>query len=317
MSVSEVRQERFHGLDSIPVDRIDPNPENPRMIFPQEELDRLAESIDKEGILVPIVVYPEGDRFVLIDGERRLRCALELGLKNVPAVITQKANRLENLLQMFNIHLVREPWQDMPTAAALQKLMEETKATGDRELSDLTGLSTERIKRLKHALELPSEYQAYIRDGTIPLNWFWELKRNVIEPMARNRPQIFKDYGEPKITTAFVKKRLAGQAVDTVALRDVRPILTLAAKDAGDPDKASVLDETIRRLVEDPELSISQAYEDTVQIVVEADKLEGRTENMLKSFQRLLGKVRNDDERNMVVGVGQRFLRTLADLLGL
>ena len=55
--------------------------------------------------------------------------------------------------------------------------------------------------------------------------------------MAKNRPTIFEAYGQPKIMTAFVNKRLGGQAVDTVALRDVRPILTLAAKDAGDPQK--------------------------------------------------------------------------------
>src|SRR5438093_3861223 len=114
-----------------------------------------------------------------------------MGIEEVPAVITDKANPKDKLLQMFNIHLIREPWQDMPTAMALRKLMNETNVNQDRELADMTGLSTERIKRLKHALELPPQYQAYIGEGTIPLNWFWELKRNVIEPMAKNRPKIF------------------------------------------------------------------------------------------------------------------------------
>jgi ParB family transcriptional regulator, chromosome partitioning protein len=106
----------LHDLKDIPVDQIDPNPNNPRLIFPPEELDRLAESIASEGILVPVVVFARDGRYVLIDGERRYRCTLTLGLETVPANITTERTDLENLLQMFNIHLVREPWRDMPTA---------------------------------------------------------------------------------------------------------------------------------------------------------------------------------------------------------
>ncbi len=316
MSVSPDKTVRFHGLDQIPIDQVDANPDNPRAVFPQDELDRLAESIHLEGILVPLVVYRhESGRYILVDGERRFRCARELGLEFVPAVIMEKPAAQQELLQMFNIHLVREPWQDMPTAYALERLIRESGVTADRELADMTGLSTERIKRLKHALELPKEYQEYIREGTIPLNWFWELKRNIVEPMAKNRPTIFTDYGADRITQGFVQKRLEGGAADTVALRDVRPMITLAAKDAGDPEKASVLDDTIRRLIDDPQLTIAQAYEDTVQIMVEADKLEGRTGNMLKSFQRLFAKVRNVTERDVVADIGRRFINELSKLI--
>ena len=92
-------------------------------------------------------------------------------------------------------------------------------------------------------------------------------------------------------------------------------MITLAAKDAGDPEKASVLDDTIRRLIDDPQLTIAQAYEDTVQIMVEADKLEGRTGNMLKSFQRLFAKVRNVTERDVVADIGRRFINELSKLI--
>ena len=53
----------------------------------------------------------------------------------------------------------------MPTAWALEKLIEETGVTSDRELSDITGLSTKVIKRLRHALELPEDYQDYMTRG--------------------------------------------------------------------------------------------------------------------------------------------------------
>lgn len=324
MSASPDDGQSFVSLQDIPVGDIDPNPRNPRLIFPQEEIERLAESIDLEGILVPVVVFPDGSgRYTLIDGERRYKCALMLGLESVPAVVTTPKTPRENLVQMFNIHLVREPWRDMPTAWALRQLVDELRnerpddvEVGDAELSDLTGLSRERIRRLRHALELPDEWQKYIHEGVIPLNWFWELRQNVIEPLAKRRPELLAEYGRDEVAEAFVAKRLGSVITDTVSLRDVRPIINFAARDAEESDDGtSVLDATIRALIEDPELTISDAYEDTVQIMVEANKLAKRTENMLTSFRRLLGKVRNAEEQEYVIGVGRKLLADLEHIL--
>lgn len=77
-------------LQSLPMDQIDPNVGNPRLIFPQEELDKLIESISHEGVLVPIVVFPKDGRYTLVDGERRFRSARELGLAEIPALITDE-----------------------------------------------------------------------------------------------------------------------------------------------------------------------------------------------------------------------------------
>lgn len=313
----------LRGLQDVSVDLIDPNPGNPRLIFPQDEIERLAESIDQEGILVPVVLHPTGNgRYMLVDGERRYKCAQLLGLETVPAVVTEPKEPIETLIQMFNIHLIREPWRDMPTAWALAKLIDELKRLGDgsepstAELARRTGLSPERVQRLRHALELPREYQLYINEGTIPLNWFWELKRNVIDPMARQRPDLLEELDAERVQSAFVGKRLAGVITDTVSLRDVRPIINYSASERADQDGGgSVLDDTLRALVDDPDLTISEAYEDTVQIMVEADKLERSTENMLKSFDRLLRKVRNDAERDHVLSIGQAFVAKLETVL--
>lgn len=305
-------------VQDLPVTAVQANPRNPRLIFPEEELDRLAESIHQEGILVPIVVYPDDDgKYTLIDGERRFRCALRLGLESVPALITDRKGDVENLVSMFNIHQMREPWRDMPTAIALKELEDAMEADGgatpsDRALADRTGLSQERVKRLRYAVQLPDEYQGYIQEGTIPLNWFWELHRNVIQPLANKRPKLHEEFGEGAVRDAFVEKRLRGAITDTVSLRDVRPIINYAAKDAeasGSDD--SVLDDTLRRLLQDPDLTIATAYEDTVQIMVEADKLDRATENMIKGFDRLFARATGDEERAMVMGIAERFAQQL------
>jgi ParB family transcriptional regulator, chromosome partitioning protein len=307
------------SLRDIETTKIDRNPGNPRLHFPEDELDRLAQSIAKEGILVPVVVYEDGDdRYRLVDGERRWLCAQQLGLPTVPAVIIERSpDTRDNLVRMFNIHMVREPWQDMPTAWALGKLIEETGVTSNRELSDLTGLSGERIERLRHALELPKDYQTYIDEGRIPLNFFWELKKSVIDPLAKRRPSLWAEFGESEVLDSFVTKRLNLVVTDAVSLRKVNSIISIAAREVEEPSQPSVLDEAIRRLIRDEAVTIEEAYQDTVEVVVESDKLERRTDNVLKSFERLLDRVRTPEERQHVIDVGRRLVDRLGRLLGL
>src|SRR5437879_6280802 len=90
-------------LENIPVERIDRNPENPRILFRPTEFEELLESIRRYGVQVPISVYRNKGRYVLIDGERRWRCALKLNNKTIPALIQEKPDDLTNLLLMFNI----------------------------------------------------------------------------------------------------------------------------------------------------------------------------------------------------------------------
>jgi ParB family transcriptional regulator, chromosome partitioning protein len=298
-------------LESLEVAKIDANPANPRLHFPEEEIEQLTESIAKEGILVPVVVYPEGDGYRLIDGERRWRCARDLGLETIPAVVTDPPDPRENLVRMFNIHMVREPWRDMPTAWALEKLIEQTGVTSERELADITGLSTEVIKRLRHALELPPEYQDYIDKGTIPLNFFWELKRNVIDPLGKRRPALAQEFGEGEVLDAFVEKRLSGLITDVVSLRKILATIRIAEREVDDPTEPSVLDDTIRTLVQDDEYTIDDAYQDTVEVIVETDKLEQRTNNLVKSFERLFARARTPAETEYLRGVAAKLINRM------
>lgn len=298
-------------LRNLVIGNIRPNPRNPRLVFPEDELDRLAASIDQEGILVPIAVFENDDdtTFTLIDGERRYKCAVKLGLQHIPALIKQRQSDVQNLVSMFNIHQMREPWRDIPTATALDELANAIEtATGTAPsysvLAEQTGLSLERVKRLRFASQLPDIYQTYISDGRIPLNWFWELDRNVVQPLAKKRAQIFEEFGEEGVVAGFVTKRLNGVITDTVSLRNVRPIINYAAQDAEESERTvSVLDDTIRKLITDTSLTIATAYEDTVQIMVETDKLQRSTRNLVKGFERILAKTRSETERQTVLQI--------------
>ena len=327
MSVSSEHEQSFSSenataeLRDLNVSDVEPNAQNPRLDFPQDELDRLADSIDLEGVLVPIVVYSKGDKYVLVDGERRFRCARDLGHSKIPAVITTERSEREVLQQMFNIHLIREPWRDIPTAKALQRLAEEIKGAegrdpNDSELRDLTGLSIERVRQLRYVVTLPEEWQEHIREETIPLNFFWELKKNVIDALQSNRPEILSEYGEDRVRRAFVQKRLDQVITDTVSLRKVSPIIKFSAQDAeSNGTGSSSLDNSIRELIENPEATIDDAYEETVQMMVEVDKLGRRTSTMVAVFARLLTKTDGTPDNDEVRRLGRELVDQILALI--
>ncbi|TDW39742.1 ParB/RepB/Spo0J family partition protein [Curtobacterium sp. PhB42] len=308
-------------LRELNVSDVVPNEANPRLDFPQDELDRLTGSIDLEGVLVPIVVYPRGDKFVLVDGERRFRCARDLGHSKIPALITTERSEREVLQQMFNIHLIREPWRDIPTAKALQRLAQgieeaEGRESNDTELRDLTGLSMERVRQLRYVVTLPGEWQDYIREETIPLNFFWELKKNVIDALQKNRPVILAEFGEDRVSAAFVQKRLDQVITDTVSLRKVSPIIKFAAQDAAENGTGeSTIDTSIRELIEKPDATIEEAFEDTVQMMVEVDKLGRRTSSMMAVFSRLLTQTAGMPDNDEVKRLGRELIAQLGALL--
>src|SRR5205085_3231767 len=100
-------------------DKISRTPDNPRLFFRAEEMDTLMASIRRHGIQVPISVYEDKKGFVLIDGERRWRCAKKLNLQRIPALVQQRPTPLKNLLLMFNIHALREQWDYLTIANKL------------------------------------------------------------------------------------------------------------------------------------------------------------------------------------------------------
>ncbi len=150
----------------VPIAEIGPNPHNPRRLFDEEPMQILQESVKKLGILVPITLYdaPRGhhptiEKYVLLDGERRWRCAKELGLKSVPAIVVERPNDTQNILTMFHIHNLREGWQLMPTALQLRTLMDQLHETNERKLSELTKLSIPQIRRCRILLTYPKRFQ--------------------------------------------------------------------------------------------------------------------------------------------------------------
>jgi ParB family chromosome partitioning protein len=178
-------------LRQISPDKIDRNPDNPRLFFRTEEMETLMASIRRYGIQVPLTVYEDRNKFILIDGERRWKCALKLNLPRVPAIIQPKPTPLENLLLMFNIHALREQWDyltianKLPAVIELYRLENDGAEPSESELSDITGLTRGQIRRCRFLLDLPPHYRRILEDElskpknlqTLSEDFFIEMER--------------------------------------------------------------------------------------------------------------------------------------------
>jgi len=105
----------------VPVDRLAPNPQQPRSRIAGEELSSLADSIASQGILEPILVRPQGAGFEIVAGERRWRAAQEAGLARVPVVVREVSDEDIGLLALIE-NLQREELNPLEEAAAFRKL---------------------------------------------------------------------------------------------------------------------------------------------------------------------------------------------------
>src|SRR6266404_2669714 len=212
----------------IKPDRIRANPRNPRRKFPQASLERLAASIAEIGVLVPVTVYRDplkDSEYVLLDGERRWRSCQLINLSRIPAWVIAKPSGADNAVRMFNIHMLRDDWDEMATAWALEQIMDETGKDEDKELQRMTGLSPDRIANMKRVLAFPREYQEAVHDDRIPYNLLVELDKAVLsraraEADAKNH-KTKRVLGQPerKLRDIFLKKYEQGVFQDVVDLR--------------------------------------------------------------------------------------------------
>lgn len=292
-------------LLEISPDSIKPNPDNPRLIFREDDMNELLQSIKEVGVRVPISVYADGNKFVLLDGERRWRCSKKLNLPTVPAHIQAKPSRLENLLMMFNIHNVRVDWDIMPMALKLAQVRDmlgaEKKANGPKDLAAITGVRPATVKRALELLELPKRYQTMLlneaqkpRDQQrIKADLFIEIYKSM-HAVERYTPIVFDEVTKSQYIDSLVNKYVAGVIDNVVGYREVSKIAR--AELAGVSSQQAV--PAIIKLVKQDGYSIKQAYEDTVEAAYAqrdiASKIRGITERLVeyKSGNKITDDVR-------------------------
>lgn len=307
-------------LREIDPDLIDKNPVNPRLIFREAEMNQLLDSIREVGIQVPLAVYAKASRYVLLDGERRWRCAKKLNLQEVPVLVQPEPTPLENLLTMFNIHNVRTDWDLMPMALKLADVRDllatQGQATTPKALAGVTGVSLPTVRRALELLELPQRYQDMLLEEAekprdkqvITADVFVEVNKSkrVIE---RYQPEVFDEVTPDGFVDAMIEKYRDGVVNNVVRFRDVSKIAR-AERAGGDPQEAAPV---LVRLVKDKKYKIEDAYQETVQSAYAARDVGSR----VTALKLRLGSLDRSTKLPRALRRDLRELRELIDeLLG-
>src|SRR5687767_3144878 len=153
-------------LRELPVELIEPNPEQPRSSFEAGSLDALAGSISSAGLLQPLIVRPVDDgRYELVAGERRWRAAQKAGLDRVPAVIRTSPEDLRLQAALIE-NMVREDLNPVDEARACAALVDDL-GISKEELARRVGRSRASISNLIRLLDLPDPVLRLLERGDL------------------------------------------------------------------------------------------------------------------------------------------------------
>jgi ParB family chromosome partitioning protein len=151
----------------LPVDKLEPNPQQPRLDFKQDELESLADSIRQKGVIQPLIVRrkPGRDVYEIVAGERRWRAAQLAHLHEVPVVIRDLSDT--EVLEVAIIeNIQREDLNAIEEALGFRQLMTRFGHTQEK-LAEALSRSRSHVANLLRLLTLPTDVQDMVRDGAI------------------------------------------------------------------------------------------------------------------------------------------------------
>ena len=194
------------NIKKIYTEHIEANPYQPRKEFDRDSLDELAQSIENNGLIQPILCRQlEPEKFQLVAGERRWRAAKIAGLKKIPALIDDFTDH-----QMMEIALIeniqREDLNPIEEAQAYQKMIDEFAMTQE-EVGEKVGKSRSSVANSVRLLNLSSRVQMYVSRGTLSMGHarsLLALKENELQLKVADH--IIKNHLSVRETEKLVNK---------------------------------------------------------------------------------------------------------------
>ncbi len=150
---------------SVPIEMIVPNPNQPRKTFESLALDDLVSSIQEKGVLQPLIVRKVGDNFEIVAGERRWRAAQRAQLHELP-VIVREFTDTEVLEVAIIENIQRSDLNPIEEAAGYKQLMDRFGHTQEK-MAEALGKSRSHIANLMRLLNLPSSIQTHVIEGRL------------------------------------------------------------------------------------------------------------------------------------------------------
>lgn len=222
LSTEDIFDAEAPGFFLCPIEKIRPNPAQPRIKMDEKALNALTESIKSKGLIQPLVVTEKNDEYVLIAGERRWRAAQRAGLKKVPVVI--KDYSPDEILEIALIeNIQREDLNPIEEALAYKRMVEEL-GQSQSEIASKVGKDRSTIANFLRLLKLPEEVQKEL------------LEENITTGHAKAILMLDNEALQKRLCKEVIEKELSVRKTEELARRLLKGKSPQKTKNEPDPD---------------------------------------------------------------------------------
>jgi ParB/RepB/Spo0J family partition protein len=275
--LSQERTTRSVGVRIVPLDRIEPNPEQPRLAFNEETLQELSASIKEHGVLQPILVRPlEGNRYQLIAGERRWRASKLAGIDSIPALIEDIDD--DTALEIAIIeNLQREDISPLDEAAMYDRMVRDH-GYSIRKLADKLGKDKGYLENRLRLADAPDEIRQLVSLRKDTLSHAYELMK-VDDPKKRRR--LADQVAAGQLTLIKLREKIEGRRTRP---QDLNTEAAFVPENAPDVDGDGPVDE--EWAAPQPEIELTD------------DSLVNARHQLAEAIEDLVGVLRSPDVVN-------------------
>lgn len=189
-------------INNISIDLLMPNPYQPRKIFKEETINELAASIKEYGVLNPILIRKVNDQYQIIAGERRVKAAKQIGLKEIPAIIKDLDDKQVASIALIE-NLQRENLNPLEEARSYKEILTLTGMT-EKELGIKIGKSQGTIANKMRLLNLPSNVQEAI------------MQKQISEKHARSLMKVSSNEKQTEYLNKTIQNKLTVKELDNL-----------------------------------------------------------------------------------------------------
>jgi hypothetical protein len=169
-------------------------------------------------VLVPIVVHKAnvegGKKYILVDGERRLRAALATNREEIPAHVAMSEDKMGELVQAFHIHMLRKQWKPVAIAIAFRRIRKELKRKKKwksdkellRELRARTGCTKKQLEDLQRTVHYSPKVLKDVTTGKIQWSHLVQFEASFVEQLDQHYPKLLKKLGKQEVRRVLVEK---------------------------------------------------------------------------------------------------------------
>lgn len=238
-------------FQDLSLDKLECDPNQPRKDFGTEgDANALMQNIAEAGIEVPLAVMTVApDRYIILDGHRRYKCAQRLKLPTVPCRIYEKLSPADIERKRYNIQNNRRPWRPLERSNAIERIKEAAGLRSEKEVADFLGMS---ISVVNCSLRLRREKMEYIE-----MMERYGLAQAYRDEFLKLRPKIFKiGKFEADDIIGIIFKKIEDEVI--TSSKDLRTLKRFFIRDA-------VNEDALETFLSDPVMRVSQLERHAVQ----------------------------------------------------